>query len=165
LNATAGESGSSPSPDKDQPSTSLSPPEHARKRPRILIVEDSKTDVFLIREAISAIGIDADIDLIRDGHSAARYFDDADASQTAQCPDLVLLDLNLPKTSGHEVLERLRASASCRSAKVLVVSSSGAPADRDAAEQQAVSGYFTKPSDYVEFMKLGPIIKSLLEPL
>ena len=56
-----------------------------------------------------------------------------------------------------------RANGRCQGTKVLVVSSSAAASDRTAAERLSVSGYFTKPSDYAEFMKLGPIVKALLE--
>jgi len=125
-------------------------------------VEDSKTDAYLIREAIQGRRINADIDVVRDGYAATRYFDEADASETAPCPDLILLDLNLPKTGGDEVLKHLRASVRCQHAKVLIVSSSDAPADRTMVANLAVSDYFKKPSSYAEFMKLGPIVERLL---
>jgi CheY-like chemotaxis protein len=76
---------------------------------------------------------------------------------------LILLDMNLPKRSGDEVLKHLRTSTNCRHSKVLIVSSSDAPEDRRAVETSGVAGYFRKPSSYDEFMKLGPIIKSLLD--
>lgn len=127
-----------------------------------MIVEDSKTDVFLIREAIGKCKIDAHIDVLRDGQAATEYFDAADADERAPCPDLVLLDLNLPKASGAEVLKHLRAGRRCRHATVVIVSSSDAPSDRGAVESSAVAAYFKKPSVYAEFMQLGPIVKDLL---
>jgi CheY-like chemotaxis protein len=129
---------------------------------RILIVEDSKADVFLIREAIDLFGINADIDVLRDGHAATKYFAAADIDESAPCPDLILLDLNLPKASGDEVLKHQRASQRCRYAKVLIVSSADAPSDRATVERLAVAAYFKKPSVYAEFMKLGLIVKELL---
>jgi CheY-like chemotaxis protein len=148
-------------PEKDQPSASQSPSE--RRRPRILIVEDNKSDVFLIQEAIGACGLQADIEIVRDGQSAVTYFEKVDEHQTDACPDLILLDMNLPKRSGDEVLKHLRTSTNCRHSKVLIVSSSDAPQDREAVETSGVAGYFRKPSSYDEFMKLGPIIKMLLD--
>jgi DNA-binding response OmpR family regulator len=121
--------------------------------------------VYLIREAIQRSGVDADIDVLSDGYAATQYFDEADASESAACPDLVLLDLNLPKTSGDEVLKHLRASVRCKYAKVLIVSSSDAPTDRKSVEYLAVSSYFKKPSSFAEFMKLGSIVQRLLMSL
>lgn len=134
-------------------------------RRRILIIEDSKPDVFLMREAIKKARIDADIDVVQDGHLATQYFDAADANENAPCPDVILLDLNLPKKSGDEVLKHLREKAGFKNVKVLIVSSSDAPRDRATVESFAIAGYFKKPSSYAEFMTLGPIVKDLLEPV
>jgi DNA-binding response OmpR family regulator len=76
---------------------------------------------------------------------------------------LVLLDMNLPKRSGNEVLSHLRQSRRCREARVIIVSSSDAPRDRASVADLAVAGYFKKPSDYAGFMRLGPLVKSVLE--
>jgi CheY-like chemotaxis protein len=160
---TEGGSGSSPRPAKDELSASQSRSDNEVRRPRILIVEDNKTDVFLIREAIDICKIDADIEVLRDGQSAVSYFEQVDAEQLGSCPDLILLDMNLPRRNGDEVLRHLRASTRCRDAKVLIVSSSDAPKDRSAVESSGVAGYFRKPSSYDEFMKLGPIVRTLLE--
>jgi CheY-like chemotaxis protein len=126
-------------------------------------VEDNKTDVFLIREAIGNSRIDADIEVLRDGQAALTWFEKVDANHTEDCPDLILLDMNLPKRSGDEVLKHLRTSTNCRHSKVLIVSSSDAPQDRDAVETSGVAGYFRKPSSYEEFMKLGPLIRKTLD--
>jgi CheY-like chemotaxis protein len=126
-------------------------------------VEDSKADVFLMREAIQKSEIDADIDIVRDGHEATRYFDSADADQNACVPDLILLDMNLPKRSGDEVLKHLRAGQRCKSVRVLIVSSSDGPHERRAVETFGVAGFFRKPSSYAEFMKLGLIVDLLLK--
>ncbi len=133
------------------------------RRPRILIVEDNKTDVFLIQEALGTCKIDAEIEVVRDGQAAVSYFEKVDTEQPGTCPDLILLDMNLPRRNGDEVLRHLRTSTHCREAKVLIVSSSDAPKDRSAVESSGVAGYFKKPSSYDEFMKLGPIVRTLLE--
>jgi CheY-like chemotaxis protein len=158
-----GESGSNPSPEKDLPSTSRSPSSAGSRKYRILVIEDSKTDVFLIREAVASSQIDTEIDIVRDGEAATRYFDAADRNENTPRPDLVLLDLNLPKKSGNQVLKHLRDSVRCRHVKVLIVSSSDAPQDRGSVENFAIEGYFKKPSSYAGFMGLGLIVKELLE--
>jgi CheY-like chemotaxis protein len=116
-----------------------------------------------MREAIGNTGIDVEIEVVQDGHEATRYFDAVSASENMPCPDLILLDMNLPRQSGDEVLRHLRASGRCSSAKVLIVSSSDAPRDVASVEAFSLSGYFKKPSSYAEFLKLGPLVKSLLE--
>lgn len=127
-------------------------------------MEDSGADLFLIREAIAAAQVNASISIVNDGHQALKFIDQADAGEGAPCPDLVLLDLNLPKKDGLEVLRHMRKSAACKNAMVLVVSSSDSMSDREAVKALGFNGYFRKPSAYAEFMKLGPIIRNLLIP-
>jgi two-component system response regulator len=83
-----------------------------------------------------------------------RYFDAKDADLEAASPQMVLLDLNLPKRSGAEVLKHLRSSKRCGATLVLIVSSSDAARDRTAVAELGVEGYFRKPSDYMDFVKL-----------
>jgi CheY-like chemotaxis protein len=88
--------------------------------------------------------------------------DRAENSPTQPCPDLVLLDLNIPRRDGTEVLRQLRQNKICRNSRVLVVTSSDSSRDREAVNALGIDGYFRKPSAYAEFLKLGPIVKSLL---
>ena len=95
--------------------------------PRVLVIEDSKTDVFLIREALEAAGVRAEIDVVHDGQAALRFLDEEAR------PALVLLDLNLPKYSGREVLRHIRANLRTKDLAVLVVTSSAlSPGSRGA---------------------------------
>jgi DNA-binding response OmpR family regulator len=71
--------------------------------------------------------------------------------------------LNLPKVSGEEVLSHVRSSAKCRAAKVLVISSSDTAKDRERSIRLGANGYFHKPSNLEEFMKLGPRVRALLD--
>ena len=163
-NAIMGGSGSNPNPERDQSSTLLSQtPDLNAKAPDILVVEDSTTDVFLIREALENAEVNANVHVITDGHAAIQFFDAVEADENARCPVLVLLDMNLPKRSGHEVLKHLRQSRRCREARVIIVSSSDAPRDRASVSELAVAGYFKKPSDYAAFMRLGALVKAVLE--
>lgn len=149
------------SPVQDRRSSSTSQLD-ARRR-QILVVEDNKADLFLIRKAIEAVQVDAELNVVSDGHAAIGFFDAVDAGDTTCPPDLVLLDLNLPKRSGEEVLKHLRNSDRCRNALVLIVTSSDSTREREAAAALSVIGYFRKPSQFAEFMKLGPLVKQLLE--
>jgi CheY-like chemotaxis protein len=149
--------------EKGQPSTSRSPSDSSSgKRYRILIAEDSKADLFLIRAAIAAAKIDATLHVVNDGHRAVQFTEAVDANVEAPRPDLVLLDLNLPKKDGAEVLRHLRNSRSWKDVRVLIGSSSDSAREREAVESLGFVGYFRKPSAYTEFLKLGPLVGDLL---
>src|SRR5947209_4555426 len=83
---TAG-SGSSPSPDRDRDLSS-----HSRSKRWILLVEDNRPDVFLIREAIRSANVDAHLEVLADGEQALRYIDTLERDEAAQCPELIILD-------------------------------------------------------------------------
>ena len=134
-------------------------------RRRILIVEDSKADLFLIREAVASAKVDADLHVVHDGEQAVQIFEQLEHNTGLPCPDLVLIDLNLPKKDGAEVLRCLRNTNACKSALVLIVTSSDSASDRESVSALGLSGYFRKPSAYAEFMQLGPIVRDLLASL
>jgi len=97
-----------------------------------------------------------------DGQEAIDFIARAESTPDAPCPHLVLLDLNLPKRDGFEVLRRLRASETCRDVPVLIVTSSDSPGDLSQAAALG-AGYFRKPPSYDDFMKLGGVMKRLLK--
>jgi two-component system, chemotaxis family, response regulator Rcp1 len=156
-------SGSNRNPDADRSSASLSRSDQQGVRPwQILIAEDSKSDVYLIRQALKKSGIDAQIHVTDDGEKTVRFFEQADADSAEPCPDLILLDINMPRYKGGEILRRLRASARCKDALVLVVTSSDSQRDREEMDAFGANGYFRKPSEFSEFMKLGQLVRDLL---
>jgi two-component system, chemotaxis family, response regulator Rcp1 len=157
------ESGSNPNPDADRHSASRSPCEGKGAQPcQILIAEDNKSDVFLIRQALQKSGLDAQIHVTDDGEKTVRFFDQADADPKAPCPRLILLDINMPRYKGGDILRKLRASSRCKDALVLVVTSSDSQQDREEMEALGANGYFRKPSEFSEFMKLGHVVCDLL---
>ena len=105
-----------------------------------------------------------DLHVVQDGEAAIQFIEAAEESETSPSAELVLLDLNLPKKSGLDVLARLRRSAKHGSIPVAIISSLPTRARTlDAARLEAANRFFTKPSDYDEFMRLGEIVKELLE--
>jgi CheY-like chemotaxis protein len=132
------------------------------ERPQILLVEDNPADANLVEEALAEAHVECGLSVFRDGVQAIEFIDRLDANLAHPRPDIVLLDLNLPKICGEEVLKRVRLSPKCGSAKVLIVSSSDAPADREKAMTLGASGYFRKPSSLEQYMELGPKIRSML---
>lgn len=130
---------------------------------RILIVEDNRADVYLIREAIESTAIRVEVQVATDGEEAIRLIQKWKADEKEPCPDLVLLDINLPRKSGAEVLRHLRSSERCRETVVMVVSTSDSPQDREKMMALGADRYFRKPSEYEDFLKLGGVIAELLE--
>jgi chemotaxis family two-component system response regulator Rcp1 len=129
---------------------------------QILIVEDNRADVFLIREAIKQSRITSDLQFASDGEKAIEIIAAADADEDVSAPDLILLDLNLPRRSGSEVLKQIRLSRRCATTPVLIVSSSDSERDRADATRFGANGYFRKPSSYTGFMKLGAAVREIL---
>ena len=120
-------------------------------------MEDSRADVFLIRESLHEANVDADLHIVHDGEKAVLFFEHADENPSAPVPDMVILDINLPKRPGNEVLQQMRQSARCASALVVVVTSSDLERDREEMRKLGVAAYFCKPSDYQKCMKLGEL--------
>jgi CheY-like chemotaxis protein len=119
-------------------------------------------DALLVREAIRNEKLPLDVHVASDGEKAIEFIAIAEEDSEAACPHMLLLDLNLPKKDGFEVLRRLRASPKCGDIPVLIMTSSDSPADRSRAAEWGV-GYFRKPASYDEFLKLGTILRELLD--
>jgi CheY-like chemotaxis protein len=157
-------SGSNQNPDADRSSASPSLSEGKGTRPwQILIAEDSKPDVFLIRQALAKSGVKAQIYMTDDGEKTVKFLERADADPDAPCPHLILLDINMPRYKGGDILRKLRASARCKNALVLVITSSDSQRDREEMEALGANGYFRKPSEFSEFMKLGDLVREVLD--
>ena len=78
------------------------------------------------------------------------------------CPDIVLLDLNLPKVDGPEVLTEFRKHPECARTPVIVISSSDAHKDRERMAGLGISRYFRKPSDLDGFLRLGALVREVM---
>jgi CheY-like chemotaxis protein len=130
---------------------------------RLLVVEDSPADVFLVREAVREEGLECEVEVAEDGESALAILNRVDSAMDDSTPNLVLLDLNLPRTDGIDVLRRLRQSPRCAGIPAIVISSSDSPQDREQALKLGANEYFRKPSSLDEFMRLGKLIRTLHE--
>ncbi len=102
------------------------------------------------------------VHLAKDGEEAIRFLDEAENNTDAPRPDLVVLDINLPKVQGGDVLKHLRQLPKCAEALVLVVSTSDSAKEREKMMNLGANGYFRKPSQYDQFMKLSEVVKVLL---
>ncbi len=125
-------------------------------------MEDNRSDVFLIRTALASAHLEVALHVFPDGEKATRFFEEVDADDSMPCPALVILDINLPKKHGDEVLQQMRKSRRCAGALVVVVTSSDSAGDRSRMANLGIEGYFRKPSEFEEFMKLGELVRTLL---
>lgn len=126
----------------------------------IVVVEDNEADVFLLRIALEETGLRCELQVCSDGPEVLRLIDEADAG-AHPLPDLLLLDLNLPRCSGEKILQRLRQSQKCGSVPVIVITSSDSPQDRARVATLGAT-YFRKPADLDEFMKIADVVKGAL---
>lgn len=117
---------------------------------RILLVEDNPADLDLTRETLEEAGLVIDVSTATDGAEALRYLDDVAAGASVR-PDLVLLDINLPKLDGRAVLAAMRARDGLRTVPVVVLSSSDANADIVDSYALGANCYVTKPADLQSF--------------
>jgi DNA-binding response OmpR family regulator len=135
----------------------------ARSSPlNLLLAEDNLPDALLVREAIRMEGLPVEIHAATDGEQAVEFILRAENDPDAPCPDILLLDLNLPKLDGFEVVRRIRAGTRCKNLVVLIVTSSDSPSDRKKAAEFGLE-YFRKPTSYQEFLKLGAVVKRCME--
>jgi CheY-like chemotaxis protein len=122
-----------------------------RLRPaRILLVEDSVTDAGLVAAALGDTAGTSALDRVDDGAQAAGHLD-AVAAGTAPRPDLVILDLDLPRVGGIDLLTRIRADPRLREVPVVVFSTSRSDVDVTAAYACGASSYVVKPVDQHRF--------------
>jgi CheY-like chemotaxis protein len=133
-----------------------------RPRASIILFEDNPADANLVEEALAEAQVECALQVLGDGSKALEFIGHVEKDETP-CPDLVILDLNLPRFSGEEVLKRWRTSCKCRSVKILIITSSNAASDRERAMKLGATDYFRKPSTLEQFLELGPTVRRVLE--
>ena len=128
----------------------------------VLIAVDNPGDVYLVREALSQTGLAFTVVVQQDGEDMFRLVSEIQDDPAAKPPDIVLLDQNLPRTNGENILEKIRKSSKFNRVPVVIVTSSDSPRDREAVKRLGGDRYFRKPADYDEFMKLGGVVAEVL---
>jgi chemotaxis family two-component system response regulator Rcp1 len=128
---------------------------------RVLLIEDNPADVFLIKEALRRHGIQFNLEWFADGEQAVLHIEGIGSESPT--PDVILLDLNLPKIDGKEVLGRIRCNPHFARTPVAILTSSDSPLDRRETARLGASIYIKKPPTLDEFMEVGGTIRELLE--
>jgi CheY-like chemotaxis protein len=130
---------------------------------RILLAEDNDGDVFLVRRALAKRGLDHELVVTHNGEEAKMWLDAHTAAhKLGSRPDLILLDLNLPRIDGGQLLSHIRKSDAFSRTPVIVLTSSDSPKDRRMAMDLGANLYFRKPTDLASFMELGRVIEETL---
>ncbi|MCB9933994.1 MAG: response regulator [Planctomycetes bacterium] len=123
----------------------------------ILLVEDSPVQQALTRRALEDSSLAADLRVVDDGVAALQYLkgqgEYTDRAANPR-PDIVLLDLNMPRMNGHEFLEKMKADPSLAQIPVTVLTTSNADADATASYARGASAFVTKPAEYEKFVEL-----------
>jgi two-component system, chemotaxis family, response regulator Rcp1 len=127
----------------------------------IMIVEDNRADVFLLKKALHKADICFTAIVFEDGESAFRYIDGEPCPEAKPRLDLAILDLNVPKRDGSEVLAHIRSNRKLQHIPVVVLSSSPRQLMRDRAAQ--ADCYITKPNQLDEFLQIGEQIRDCVE--
>jgi len=117
---------------------------------KILLIEDSEGDILLTIEALSDSKIVNEVNVLKDGKEAIEFFENNPPAE--QLPDLILLDINLPMKSGHEVLAYIKNNVSYRHIAVIMLTTSSSEKDILRAYDSYVNCYITKPIDASDFM-------------
>ena len=121
------------------------------------------TDAELVRMALDEHHIPHELTVLRDGITALSYASEMKDASASICPDIVLLDMNVPPTTGATILTELRKCAGCATTPVIVVSCSDRPEDRSRMAALGVNRYIRKAMDLKGALELGGIVKDVLQ--
>ncbi len=121
---------------------------------QILLVEDDPGDVVITREAFAENKVRNHLSVVSDGETAMSFLRRQDSFADAPRPDLILLDLNLPRKSGHEVLEEIKADPELRPIPVVVLTTSDAEEDVLRSYDLHANAFVTKPVDFECFLRV-----------
>lgn len=130
--------------------------------PEILLAEDNPADIYLIREALHEHFITNPLKVVSDGKEVLQILAQLDLQPEENHLRLIILDLNLPRHDGIEILQKLRDTPRMAHVPVAVLTSSDSPRDREVATRLGAARYLRKPSNLEQFLNLGAVFKDLL---
>lgn len=121
---------------------------------RFLLIEDDDDHAELIRMSLTENHVVNKLDRVADGAAAIEYLTDGLKTGKHPRPDVILLDLKLPKVDGHDVLQKIKQDESLRTIPVVVLTTSQAEADRVKAYANHANSYLSKPVDFEKFHQM-----------
>ena len=129
---------------------------------RILVIEDNSADVFLLGRALNDQDRQFELICLADGEEALAFIRREGAYADAAIPNLILMDLNLPRCDGEDLLREIRNTKHLAGVPVCAWSSSQSRRDRELLKELGVVRFITKPSVFDQFMEIGKILADLM---
>ena len=127
---------------------------------RILLVEDNEGDILLTKEALEEAKIQISLDVVKDGKQAIDFLNRQDGFSQAVMPDIMLLDVNLPKRNGHEVLKYVKNSEQLKHIPVIMLTTSSSEKDINLSYNNHANCYVTKPVEVSDFLNVVSTIET-----
>ncbi len=126
----------------------------------ILLVEDNEGDILLTTEALENAKLFTKLSVVKDGKQAMDFLTNADGYLNAIQPDMLLLDINLPKRNGHEVLKFIKENENLMHIPVIMLTTSSSPSDIELAYKNHVNCFITKPIEAHSFLDVVGAIEN-----
>jgi len=128
---------------------------------QILLAEDNPAAVRLLQEAFKESRIESRLSVVPDGAEALAFLRRKGRYTAAPQPDLVVLDLNMPKKDGRQVLAEMKADPQLQIIPVMILSSSSLPQDQQTAVALGAARYIVKPQEFSQFLQLARVIEDV----
>ncbi len=126
----------------------------------ILLIEDNEGDIVLTKEALLDCKIVNTISVVRDGWEAIQYLEKIELFSESQTPDIIFLDINLPKMDGHQVLNRIKLNHHIKKVPVVIITTSLSERDKLNSYSDIVTSFITKPIEEFDLLKAFSAIES-----
>ncbi len=126
----------------------------------ILLVEDNEGDILLTTEALESAKLFIKLSVVKDGKQAIDFLTNAEGYSNATQPDMLLLDINLPKRNGHQVLKFIKENEVLKHIPVIMLTTSSSPADIELAYKNHVNCFVTKPVEAHSFLEVIATIEN-----
>lgn len=131
--------------------------------PAIFLVEDNPPDVELFRMALEDACVQCELIVFEDGSEVLEHLAKTNFGPEHPVPDLIMLDLNLPKNDGLEILQVIRDTPAFAKVPVVVLSSSSSPRERAKLAAFRIREFLVKPPDLEEYLKIGKVVRNVLD--
>jgi CheY-like chemotaxis protein len=120
----------------------------------ILLVEDNEGDIFLIREAFEEIKSKNNLEVVKNGEAALNFLSNSDKCKDKKLPDLIIMDINIPKINGHEVLEKVKRNSNWKHIPIIILTTSSSKLDILKSYEKMANCHIVKPNEGEEFSQV-----------